>query len=116
MPWELPSFKLPSFAAGADLRTHQFKAVNGGAAEKQVVLADAGEAVFGILQNKPNTGEAAEIMNKGVTKAIAGASVTLFARVEVGTSGRLINLASGIPVGFALEAGAADEIITVLLV
>lgn len=116
MAWELPSFQIPGFSAEADLSTHQYKAVNGGAAEGGCVLADAGEEIIGILQNKPTAGQAAEIMVHGVTKAKAGAAVTLHSALEVGTTGRLINLASGVKVGIALSAGGTDDIITVLLV
>jgi len=117
MAWELPSFKLPGFTAEADLSAAQFLGVNGGTAAGQVALAGAGEAIFGVLQNKPTAGQAAEVMNKGVTKGISGAAILVHVQVEVDAAGKFITLAAGVPVGFALEAaGAADEIITVLLV
>lgn len=80
-------------------------------------LAGAAVKVIGVLQNDPDTGQAASVMVLGRTKAISGASVTLGAEVEVDSAGKFIDLASGIAAGVALEAtGAADEIFSVLLV
>lgn len=116
MAWELPSFKLPGFVAGANLSTHQYKAVFGSTVGT-AVLATADGAILGILQNDPDTGFAAEIMNKGVSKAIAGGEITVHSRVEVGTDGKLVAFNNGIAVGIALEAAATDgDMFTVLLV
>lgn len=60
--------------AGADLSTHQFKAVkldtNG-----NVVLSGVGELAIGILQNKPANGQPATVRISGVSKMIAGGAI-----------------------------------------
>lgn len=60
--------------AAADLRTKQFHFVkvdsNGKAA-----LAALGENAIGVLQNKPNTGEAATIRVSGRSKVVADAAI-----------------------------------------
>lgn len=80
-------------------------------------LAGAAAKIIGVLQNDPNTGQAASVMVNGRTKAISGAAVTLGAEVEVDAGGKFIDFSAGIKAGVALEAtGAADEIFSVLLV
>lgn len=116
MAWQLPSFQLPGFVAETDLSTHQFKALSPGTNEGEADLSDATAPFLGVLQNSPELGHAVEVMNKGVTKAISGAAVTLHAEVEVDATGRFVDLAAGTAVGIAFSAaGAADETITVLL-
>ena len=63
-----------SFPAGADLTGDQYKIVKLNASG-QVVLAGSGELAIGVLQNKPNSGEAAQVRIFGLTRmifAIAG--------------------------------------------
>lgn len=61
--------------AAADLRTHQYKFVKLDANADVVLCAASGEGAIGVLQNKPNVGEAAQICYCGVTQVIAGAAV-----------------------------------------
>jgi len=64
------------FPAGADLSSSQFLFVklNG---SSQVVLADtAGEAALGVLQNAPANGAIARVRVQGVSKIVAGASLS----------------------------------------
>lgn len=61
--------------AGADLSAKQFLAVKANATDRQLVLASTGgEAITGILQNTPKSGDAAEVCYAGFTKAMAGAA------------------------------------------
>lgn len=79
--------------------------------------AGAAAKVLGVLQNAPDTGQAASVQVHGQTKAITGAAVTLGAQVEVDANAKFIDLSAGEPVGIALEASAgADEIISVVLI
>ena len=72
----------PPVGAGADLRTHQYKAVrlgSGGVVLTAAVQVNSGP-VF-ILQNKPNSGDHCELATTGqIAKAIAGAAIPLGAR------------------------------------
>lgn len=116
IPFEIPGFKF-SLDAAADLSAGQYYAVvcdaNGRAAR-----AGAGVFIAGVQQNKPAAlGRACEIMQTGITKASAGASVTRGAAVEVDASGQFIDAAStDEAVGFALTGtSGADELFALLL-
>lgn len=67
-------YESESFAAGADLSDHQFGIVELTSAGLTVNKADAGQG-FGVLINKPRSGEAAEVTLSGVVKVRAGASL-----------------------------------------
>lgn len=65
-----------SMTAVADLRTHQYKYVKVAATANTVdVCAATTDKAIGVLQNKPNIGEVAEVMILGRTKLLAGAAV-----------------------------------------
>jgi hypothetical protein len=103
--------------AGADLRTAQYKAVKINSSG-QAVLAAAGDFAIGILQNKPNTGEAATIQIHGISKASADAAITAGVRVTPSADGQLVTstVATDNTIGVALEgAGAAGVIFPLLL-
>jgi hypothetical protein len=101
--------------AAADLSSSQFLAVKITAA-RQVNLANTGgEVTYGILQNKPTSGQAADIGIFGVTKAIAGAAFSAGAQLMTNTSAQLITRTSANHcVALALEAAtAAGQVVTV---
>lgn len=86
---------------------------------RQIIAATSGgEAVYGILQNRPAAGQVADVGIMGVTKAMAGAQVTAPAALMTDTSGRLITAtANNHRVAFAIESAAATGVIfTVALV
>lgn len=84
MAWEGPQITVPGLVAGADLRTHQYKFVKLNA-DNQVILPTAATDVpIGVLQDKPNTGEAATVCAIGITKVQADAALT--AGTLIGTS------------------------------
>ena len=95
-------------AAGADLRTFQYKivAVDG-------TLAATNAVALGVLQNKPNTGEHAELAYAGHMKAYVGAgSIAAGDQLAVTTSGYLIKnvtSTSGI-CGRAVTAAASGSL------
>ena len=97
----------------------QFLAVKAsGTTDHTVTLANTGgEQIFGLLQNKPYTSQAADVGLFGISKAVAGAAITTGARLMTDTSGRLITCTSGnFQVAQALEAAtAANQIISVYL-
>lgn len=104
--------------AGADLRTHQWKVVKiDTAAADQVLLATALTGLnVAILENKPNTGEAAELCFSGFTKAMAGAAIaTSGLELAADATGRLITaVATNFVVGISRQAaGAAGDIIEI---
>jgi hypothetical protein len=65
---------------------------------------------YGILQNKPNTGEVANVCIFGVCPAIIGADVTAGGDLVSDKAGNLIDQTSTNPkVAMALEDGSADD-------
>jgi len=116
MAYEKRGETLPGIAAGADLSStgqHRFVDLDGSG---EAVLAGAGAAVAGVLENAPAQGEAAAIMGPGsVSKVEAGAAVSAGADVTSDASGRAVTSASGNYIaGKAINAaGGAGELISV---
>ena len=78
---------LPGLAAVTDLRAFQWKAVrmDGGGVRPATTDADSGPVY--VLGNKPNSGQACELVSIGnVTKAVAGDTVSVGALVTITTS------------------------------
>lgn len=100
----------------------QFMAVRLSTVADRTVLGTtaAGQQVYGILQNKPYTGEAADVGIFGVSKAVAGTTtVVAGGLLEADSSGCVIpySSAAGIAaLGIALEtATAVGAIVSVAL-
>ncbi len=107
-----------SFESAADHTAKQFFIVKLDSTAKIVLAAAAGDLLLGVLQNDPNTGQAAQVRILGITKAVAGAAITLGDEVISDTAGKVISTAAAGDriLGQALEAAAADgDVISVLL-
>ena len=103
--------------AAADLSSSQFYAVKITAARSVNLANSGGEFIYGILQNKPTSGQAADVGILGVSKAVAGAAFSAGAALMTNTSAQLIT-ATGTNhrIATAIEAAtAAGQIITVAL-
>lgn len=103
--------------AGADLTAAKYRFVKGDGAGGVVRCSAAGEQPLGVLQNDPIQGEAATVaINTSTTKVVAGGNIALDAEVATDNQGRAVTAAAGNAiVGTAQIAGAAGDIITVLL-
>lgn len=103
--------------ADADLSAKQFFCVFIDAANKVQLQGTTGSRVYGILQNTPTSGQAADVGFLGVTKAVAGAAITAGDQLMVDSSGRVITKTITSPlfaVGWAIEAATgANNIITI---
>lgn len=66
----------------------------------------AGAICYGVLQNAPAQGAAANVAIAGITKVVAGAAITAGVELQADTNGRAITFASGRKVGMALESAA----------
>jgi len=81
-----------TFLAGADLSSHQYKFVKLSAASDstkgRVILAGAGEAVIGVLMNKPTSGQDATVQVYGIAKVMAGGAITVNSRVAPDANGK----------------------------
>lgn len=88
MAHEIP-VQTTSLVTAADYSTKQYfcvKVNSSGLAE----LCGAGQNALGIIQGKPSSGETAEIMVIGESKAIYGATVAAGDNLMTDSSGRLI--------------------------
>jgi len=105
-------------AASADLSAKQYYAVKLDSSA-EVALAGANEAVIGILNNKPQSGEEASVKFMGTSKAIVSEAVSIMDRLTPTVAGKLevVDLADEKYCAIALEAATADgDIIEVMLV
>lgn len=106
------------FKAAADLRGKKYHFVRASAANVCNQASDAANSgIIGVLQNNPNTGEAATVAFAGESKVYAGGVINVNAIITTNGSGRAAAAGSGdMGVGRALEAASADgHVITVLL-
>ena len=73
--------------------------------------------VYGILQNTPAAGLAADVGILGISKAVAGAQLNAGAQLQLDSSSRVITATStNHRFAIALEAaGAAGQVITILI-
>lgn len=107
-----------TFTASADLSAKQFYAVviSG---SRTVGLAAANAGMRGILQNKPTSGQAADICIEGVCKAIAGGTITAGNKLQVDLNGKLIANTTGADaytVAVANESAVAGDIFSISIV
>lgn len=85
------------------------------------VANSGGEQIYGILQNKPAAGQAADVGISGISKAVAGGVVTAGNNLMTDTAGRLVPAggsgAAAYRVAQAIEGAAATgTIFTVAIV
>lgn len=114
MAWEKVGRQIP-LAAAADLSSSQYCAVDCNSSG-QAALPSANGRAIGVLQNKPTSGQTADIMVSGVTKMVANGSITQGANITVTSAGKAAAASTGnIILGVALDAGAASKIISVLI-
>lgn len=95
----------------------QFLAVllSAAADRTSALVAAAGAQAYGILQNKPALGEVADVGIYGITKAVAGATITRGSYLMTDTSGRLVAWVAGsgyAQLGVAIESAVVGQIFT----
>jgi len=103
-----------AFAADADLSAHQFKVVELTATGVNLATARQG---FGVLQNIPQSGEAATVQVDGETKLIAGGTIARGNHLTANSGGAVVAVASATltpytVIGIAVEAVASGGIFT----
>jgi hypothetical protein len=110
----------PGTALYGPFGSAQYLAVFISAARTVTLQTTGGGPMFGILQNSPALGQAADVAIGGISKAVAGAAISFSGSpvpLMVDTHGRLIAWTAGggnTQVAEALEGcSAADSIITV---
>lgn len=108
-----------TLAAAQDMRTTQYRILRGSAAG-ECQLASRNNfsplELIGVLQNKPNSGQAATVGYLGVSKVRCGSTVTYGRLITTQDSGQATDATSGhFAFGLALEAGVSGETIAALL-
>jgi len=108
-----------SYAAAADLTTHQYKFVKLGASG--IDVTGAGEAMFGVLLNDPNTGLAGSVMHFGIGNLVVNGN-----SVNIAPGDPLESAANGIGVkstadkklvgAIAIDPATADGVIISVIV
>ena len=117
MAIEISKFKPGCLIAGADLSAKQFYFVKQHSTAFQVVLAGSGENAIGVLQNKPTSGQAAEVECLGVTKVIAGNTITAGNNLMSDSNGKAIpHTGTNAVLAVALEGASAGEYVSALLI
>ena len=76
MAFEVPILKIPGFKASADLSGKQFYFVEPSGAGTVNVCGAATDKAIGVLQNKPTSGQVAEIMAIGISKVSSDAALS----------------------------------------
>ena len=77
MSTEIPVLKPGLFTAAADLSGKQFYFVKLASATTVTVCAAATDKPIGVLQNKPTSGQAAEVMVIGISKVSSDAGLSV---------------------------------------
>lgn len=108
-----------TFSAENDLSSLQYTLVKLGSSANEVDSAtDNQDTIVGVLENKPEAGEAASVQILGTSKVVASAAISRGDRVTATTGGKAVaTTTDGDSVaGIALEAASAeDDIIEILL-
>lgn len=111
----------PASALAGPSGSGQFLAValSTAVARTSVLASVLGQQIYGVLQNKPNIGEAADVGLFGISKMVVGsAGVTFGAAIMVDATGAAINWTAGSAysqIGRSLETIASGGIATVFL-
>lgn len=107
---------LPGSADPNGGKQYKFVKVTG-ARQAGLAVGASKEVVIGVLQNKPQvTGQAATVAIRGVSRVVAGGTVTAGDTVTVANDGEAVTTTDNeLVVGVAVTSGADQEIISVLL-
>lgn len=117
MAYEIDVFDLGTTSASADLSAKQFYLVDVSGDNTVIVASSAGQAVLGVLQNAPESGQAANVRVYGVSKVVVGTGdITAGDLVQTDASGTAIAAASGdYSIGICLVGASAGENATILV-
>ncbi|MDO0975991.1 DUF2190 family protein [Mycolicibacterium frederiksbergense] len=99
--------------ATAAVTARRFLAISGNRASGgnlSVAHATAAGRIFGVAATDAAQGDLVTVVRDGVVKVTAGGNIAAFAEVEVGTSGQVVTIASGVAVGYALTAATSGNV------
>jgi hypothetical protein len=96
MAYEISNYAVKvTLVAGADLSALQYTFVKLNSSGQAVAVSAATDVAIGVLQNKPTSGQEAEVLIVGGTKIVASAAATLGTALNIGTTsaGKAVALA-----------------------
>lgn len=94
MAYEIPCFSI-TLPAGGDLSSSQFKFVKLNSSGQVVDVAAATDIPVGVLQNKPASGGAAEVMVIGITKVQGDADLAKGNQIGTSSDGQAAAYVNG---------------------
>lgn len=105
-----------TLVAAADLSAKQYYGIKVDSNGKAALTGEGGAAI-GILQNDPNSDQAATVAVAGISKVVGGGSVTKGDRFSFDSNGKAVAVGSGddYSMGVALETIASGKISSVLI-
>ena len=115
---------LVTMLAGADMSDAAAAAAQGQyhfvkqntTAQTVVICSSQGEEVFGVMYDKPISGQAGAVAVSGVCKVMAGGAITIGNDVTVGADAQAEAAATGDAIaGKAMTTGADNQLMTILL-
>lgn len=95
-----------SGVAAADLSAKQFYGVKIDSAGLIALASAAGEAIYGVLQDKPTSGKTCSVAVSGITKAKAGGVIAPGALVKVHSDGTFLTASAAVT---DTQAGSATD-------
>lgn len=112
-------YRIGGYKALVDLTNHQYHIVRLSGARQVSWAASAGgdgREVFGVLYNKPNSGNDATIIRQGEAPVAAGDTITRGLWFTTNASGRATSATSGdMAIGQALEGAANGDLFDALI-
>ena len=108
-----------TFKAGSDFAADQFKIVELTGNAHEVDLSAVGDLPVGVVQNHPNSGEAATVALSGITKVVAGGAVAAGKKVSAAATGFATQtISGGIEIAYfgkALTTAASGGLFSMLI-
>lgn len=95
MAIEIPGQPKAPLTAAADLSAKQFRFVKLTGDLQVNVCSGATDCPNGVLQDKPLSGQAADVMTFGITKLVAGGSISAGDRIGTDANGAAVKLTEG---------------------
>jgi len=115
MAIEQYGFDDQSYVSGADNRTKQYYIVEETSTGTVTVANAATDRPVGVLQNKPNTNEAAQVRQTGITKCVSDGTtpIAIGDMIGTGSTGKCIKKSTDkdIIIGYSKSASTADGVV-----
>ena len=90
-----------------------------GTSREVTPITVGGERIYGIVQNKPLTGQAADVGFMGISKAVAKAVISSGHTLAVATNGTLKSCSASTStqhiIGYAIESAVTNQVFTMMI-